>query len=138
AGAVLLVEAAAVVVLSAELDPVWLLPLRRFRAALTHPLRGGSGVPLLFAVQQLQQSAAYRRVAHLLSSDVLEHWDDEGWRMVGYAARYQGRTATAVFVVPLRTYQPDAVRVAVVDERTGVTLLSADGSVADTPAVAER
>ncbi|MEU5945864.1 MauE/DoxX family redox-associated membrane protein [Micromonospora sp. NPDC047465] len=123
-GAVLVAELAAVVALSPELDAAWLLPLRRLRARLTHPLRGGTGVPLLATVQQLQLSDAYRRVAPLLRSDVREHWDDGDWRFVGHAARYRGRPATAVFAVPLADREPDAVRVAVVDDATGHTLLS--------------
>ncbi|WP_199561901.1 MauE/DoxX family redox-associated membrane protein [Micromonospora deserti] len=128
--AVLLAEVAAVVALSPELDQGWLLPLRRLRARLTHPLRGGSGVPLLATVQQLQLSDAYRRVAPLLRSDVREHWDDGDWRFVGQAARYQGRPVTAVFAVPLADPQPDAVRVAVVDDATGHALLSLAGTPA--------
>ncbi|MGW4502461.1 MauE/DoxX family redox-associated membrane protein [Micromonospora sp. NPDC004336] len=125
AGATVLVaEMAAVVALSPELDAAWLLPLRRLRARLTHPLRGGTGVPLLATVQQLQLSDAYRQVAPLLRSDVREHWDDGDWRFVGHAARYRGRPATAVFAVPLADRQPDTVRVAVVDDATGQTLLS--------------
>ncbi|MGQ5259812.1 MauE/DoxX family redox-associated membrane protein [Micromonospora sp. ZYX-F-536] len=127
-GAVLVVELAAVVALSPELDQVWLLPLRRLRARLTHPLRGGSGVPLLATVQQLQLSDAYRRVAPLLRSDVREHWDEGDWRFVGHAARYQGRLVTAVFAVPLADREPDRVRVAVVDDATGHTLLNLTGT----------
>ncbi|MEV1333237.1 MauE/DoxX family redox-associated membrane protein [Micromonospora costi] len=126
--AVLLVELAAVVALSPELDRAWLLPLRQLRVRLTHPLRGNSGVPLLASVQQLQLSDAYRRVAPLLRSDVREHWDDAGWRFVGHAARYQGRPATAVFAVPLTDAEPGSVRVAVVDDATGHTLLSLAGA----------
>ncbi|MEO3778213.1 MauE/DoxX family redox-associated membrane protein [Micromonospora sp. B11E3] len=127
-GAVLVAELAAVVALSPELDRRWLLPLRQLRVRLTHPLRGGSGVPLLASVQQLQLSEAYRRVVPLLRSDVQEHWDDGEWRFVGHAARYQGRPATAVFAVPLADQQPDAVRVAVIDDATGQTLLSLAGT----------
>ncbi|MEH1164290.1 MauE/DoxX family redox-associated membrane protein [Micromonospora sp. CPCC 205539] len=126
--AVLIVEVAVVVALSPELDRSWLLPVRRLRARLTHPLRGGSGVPLLATVQQLQLSDAYRQVAPLLRSDVREHWDDGDWRFVGQAARYQGRLVTAVFAVPLTDPDPDAVRVAVVDDATGHTLLSLAGT----------
>ncbi|MFU8874542.1 MauE/DoxX family redox-associated membrane protein [Micromonospora sp. SL4-19] len=126
--AVLLAELASVVALSPELDTAWLLPLRRLRARLTHPLRGGSGVPLLATVHQLQLSDAYRRVSPLLRSDVREHWDDGDWRFVGHAAHYQGRPVTAVFAVPLADREPDAVRVAVVDDATGHTLLSLAGT----------
>jgi hypothetical protein len=75
-------------------------------------------------VQQLQQSGAYRRVGNLISSDVREHWDEDEWRMVCYAARYEGRPATAVFAVPLRAYAPESVRVALVDDRAGATLVA--------------
>ncbi|MFC3501612.1 MauE/DoxX family redox-associated membrane protein [Micromonospora krabiensis] len=125
---VLVGELAAVVALSPELDRAWLLPLRQLRVRLTHPLRGGSGVPLLATVQQLQLSDAYRRVASLLRSDVREHWDDDGWRFVLHAARFQGRPVTAVFAVPLADAQPGSVRVAVVDDATGHTLLRLAGT----------
>lgn len=125
---VLLAEAALVVALSPELDATWLLPLRRLRARLTHPLRGGSGLPLLATLQQVQLSDAYRRVAPLLRSDVREHWDDSDWRFVGHAARFQGRPVTAVFAVPLADRDPDTVRVAVVDDSTGQTLLALPGT----------
>ncbi len=126
--ALLLAEAAAVMALSPELDASWLLPLRRLRARLTHPLRGGSGLPLLATLQQVQLSDTYRRVAPLLRSDVREHWDDGGWRFVGHAGLYQGRSVTAVFAVPLADRDPDTVRVAVVDDTTGHTLLALAGT----------
>ncbi|HEX6970297.1 MAG TPA: MauE/DoxX family redox-associated membrane protein [Micromonosporaceae bacterium] len=120
--ALLTAEALLIVALSAELDRFWLVPLRQLRVRLTHPLRGGFGVPLLATVQQLQRSGAYRRVSALLSSDVREHWDEGEWRMVCHAARYQGRPATVVFAVPLRRFAPESVRVAVVDDATGTVL----------------
>ncbi|MEV4619199.1 MauE/DoxX family redox-associated membrane protein [Asanoa sp. NPDC049573] len=125
AGAALLAaELMLVVGLSPELDHWWLLPLRQLWVNLTHPLRGGSGVPLLRSVQQLQQSGVFRRVGGLISSDVREHWDEDGWRMICYTARYQGRPATAVFAVPLHAYAPETVRVALVDDRAGATLVA--------------
>jgi hypothetical protein len=128
-GGLLLAESAAVIALSPELDREWLLPLRQLRARLTRPLTGGTGVPLLSSVQQLQQSAAYRRVAAALTSDVRDHWDEREWRFVSQSARYQGRPAVAVFAVPLGRYQPEAVRVAVVDDATGVTVFAAQSTV---------
>lgn len=126
-------ELAALVTLSPELDDTWLLPLRRVRVRLTHPLTGGYGVPLLASVQQLQLSSAYRRVSGLLSSDVNEHWEEDDWRMVCYAARYQGRPVTAVFAVPRLRHDPAAVRVALVDDASGLTLLSLDSTEAAGP-----
>lgn len=128
-------EAALVVALSAELDRLWLTPLRQLKAHLTHPLRGGHGVPLLATVQQLQLSDAYRRVSPLLRSDVREHWDEGEWRMVCHVARYQGRPATVVFAVPRLRFAPDAVRVAVVDDATGAVVWSFGAAPADQPAV---
>jgi hypothetical protein len=125
----LLAEMATVVALSPELDDQWLLPVRRLRARLTHPLVGGTGVPLLSSVQQLQQSTAYQRVAAMLTSDVREHWDEGEWRFVGQSARYHGRLATAVFAVPLLRHEPDAVRVAIVDDATGLTVLALGSTV---------
>ncbi|MDG4789595.1 hypothetical protein O7626_27345 [Micromonospora sp. WMMD1102] len=127
----LLAEAALLVALSPEFDGYWLLPLRRIRARLTHPLRDGAGVPLLASVQQLQLSTAYRQVAALLTSDVREHWLEESWRMVCYSARYQGRPATAVFAVPAGEVAPDRVRVALVDDSTGATLVAGAGADRD-------
>jgi hypothetical protein len=117
AAAVLLGEAAVIVALSAEFDTAWLVPLRRLRIRLSHPLAGsGFDVPLQSTVQQLQRSAAYRQVARLLVSDVREHWDEGEWRVLCYTARRDGRDTTAVFAVPRLRYEPDAVRVTLVDE----------------------
>jgi hypothetical protein len=109
---------ALVVVFSPELDRYWLLPLRRLRIRLTRPLGGSAaatGVALHATVTQLQRSEAYRRVAPLLTSDILDHWDADQWRIVTYAARHQGRSVTAVFAVPLDSDDTE-VRVSIVDE----------------------
>ena len=122
-----LVEAVAVVMLSPELDRIWLVSLRHLRERLPRPFFGGSGVALHSSARQLRQSAAFRRVEGLLHPDVQEHWDEEEWRIVCYGARYQGRPATAAFAVPLLRYDPSAVRVALVDEFAGVILLTVVG-----------
>ncbi len=123
---VLAAELAVFVALSGELDLYWLLPLRRLRVRLTHPLAGtvSDEVPLGASVEQLQSGPAFRAVGAMLRSDVREHWDDGEWRFVSYTASYQGRTATAVFSVPKLKYDPDAVRVAIVDEERGETLFA--------------
>ncbi|TCC50898.1 hypothetical protein E0H75_12135 [Kribbella capetownensis] len=122
--AVLVLEAAAFVMLSAELDRYWLLPLRRLRVEITHPLAGTAtnDVPLAATQRRLLLSPAYRAVNGLLRSDIHDYWDDEDWRFVSYTARYDGRPATAVFAVPHQDSTPEAVRVAVVDETSGQTL----------------
>ncbi len=121
----LVVEALVFVALSGELDRYWLRPIQRLQVRLTHPLGATAGsfeVPLASTVQQLLSSPAYRAVGEAVRSDILDHWDEDEWRFVSYAASYDGRPATAVFAVPRSKYQPDAVNVAVVDDETGETL----------------
>jgi hypothetical protein len=114
----LVAEAALVVALSPELDHRWLLPLRRWRVRLSHPLAGNrsAAIPLESTVQQLLKSDAYRSVVDQLRSDLLDSWEEGEWRIVTYAARTDEGHATAVFAVPLRDYRPDDVRVALVPE----------------------
>ena len=79
--------------------------------------------PRLVATQRrVILSPAYRAVDGMLSSDIHDYWDDEDWRFVSYTARYDGRPATAVFAVPHHDSTPESVRVAVVDETSGLTL----------------
>jgi hypothetical protein len=121
---VLVVEAAVFVMLSAELDRYWLLPIRRFRTRLSHPYAGtaSSTAPLVATQRRVLLSPAYRAVDGMLRSDIHDYWDDEDWRYVSYIARYDGRRATAVFAVPHRDSTPESIRVAVVDETSGLTL----------------
>ncbi|HEX2132124.1 MAG TPA: MauE/DoxX family redox-associated membrane protein [Actinophytocola sp.] len=110
-------EAALVVALSPELDHRWLLPLRRWRVRVRHPLATGpSVVPLESSVQQLQKSDAYRSVVGALRSDLLDSWEEGEWRLLAYAATTPEGQVTAVFAVPLRDYRPDDVRVALVPD----------------------
>ncbi|MEU4197996.1 MauE/DoxX family redox-associated membrane protein [Kribbella sp. NPDC026611] len=122
--AILVPEAIIFVMLSAELDRYWLLPLRRFRLRLSHPLAGTatSTAPLAATQRRLILSPAYRSVDGLLRSDIRDYWDDEDWRYVSYTARYDGRPATAVFAVPHHDSTPESIRVAVVEETSGLTL----------------
>ncbi|OLR94687.1 hypothetical protein BJP25_10055 [Actinokineospora bangkokensis] len=109
----------AVVALSPELDGWWLLPLRRLRVRLSHPLarRTTFEVPVDSSVAQLLRSDAYRSVAGLVRSDLLDSWDEGEWRILTYGARrVDGTPATAVFAVPLYRYEPEDVRVALVDD----------------------
>lgn len=113
----LVAEVALVVALSPELDHRWLLPLRRWRIRLSHPLaRRAEGIPLASSVQQLLKSGAYRSVVDRLRSDLLDHWEEDDWRILTYAARTEDGPATAVFAVPLHDYRPDDVRVALVPD----------------------
>jgi hypothetical protein len=112
---VLVVELAVLVALSPELDHRWLLPLRRWRVRMKHPLGNlPVAVPLESTVQQLWRSPAYKEVFTQLSSDLLDHWDEGDWRLLTYAARTPSGPATAVFAVPRTDYRPDDVRLAMV------------------------
>jgi hypothetical protein len=99
--------------LSAELTDYWLLPLRRLKARLRHPLAGGEfAVPVASTVQQLQKSTTYQSVYPILLSDLLDTWDEGEWRILTYTAERDGERATAVFAVPRDRYEPEAVRFA--------------------------
>jgi methylamine utilization protein MauE len=123
--AVLLVaEVALLVAVSPEGDRLWLLPLRRLRIRMNHPLADRSfEMPLESSLQQLLASPAYRQVSSLIKSGLRETWDEEDMRVLCYTAEYEGAVTTAVFAVPLRHYRPEDVRVALVDESTESTLL---------------
>lgn len=113
--AALVVGGVAMVLLSPEADHEWLLPLRRQYARLRpHPLAGlAYDLPLASTLRQLEASDAYRGIGTRLRSDVLEHWDEGEWRIVCYHA---DGGQTAVFAVPRLRYDPDAVRLALVDD----------------------
>ncbi|TDP97275.1 MauE/DoxX family redox-associated membrane protein [Labedaea rhizosphaerae] len=88
--------------LSAELDGYWLVPLRRLRVRLSHPLgKFVPGIPLESTMDILYRSAEYRSAVGLIRSDVLEWWDEGTWRIVTFAARNGDEHGTAVFAVPL-------------------------------------
>jgi len=118
AATVLAAEVATVVVLSAELDSYWLLPLRRLRLRLSHPLAGTAGfdVPVASTVHQLMRSPAYQAVGRWLRSDLLDTWDEGEWRILSYSASYGDRRATAVFAVPRLRYEPAEVKAVLVDD----------------------
>lgn len=99
----LVAEAALFIALSAELDYLWLYPLRRLRVRVRRPLAGAPDVvPLQASVSTLLRSHAWRRTSHLVASDILEHWDADGHRILVYNARRpDGGRGTALFAVPL-------------------------------------
>ncbi|BCJ36124.1 hypothetical protein Athai_36270 [Actinocatenispora thailandica] len=105
----------AMLLLSPEAEHAWLLPLRRLHARVRpHPLAGlAYDLPLASTLRQLEASESYRGVGARLRSDVLEHWDEGEWRIVCYHAEGD---QTAVFAVPRLRYDPDAVRLALVDD----------------------
>jgi hypothetical protein len=116
-------EVLAVFALSPELDRYWLLPLRRWRMRVSHPLAGQPfDVPLESTVQQLRKSTAYRSVVELLRSDVLDSWDEDEWRILTFSARRANGPATAVFAVPRLRYDPELVRVVLVADELQATV----------------
>ncbi|MFD0557959.1 MauE/DoxX family redox-associated membrane protein [Stackebrandtia endophytica] len=125
--AVMVGEAVLFIALSPEFDGAWLVPLRRLRVAVTDPLGGDNdSIPLDATVTRLHHSDLYRHVAPALRTDVHEHWDEDEYRFITYGAEYDGSKATAVFAVPLRSDAPEPIRVALVNEETGETLIQLD------------
>ena len=119
----LLAETALFITLSAELDHLWLYPARRVRVRLTHPLAGAPDiVPLQATVTTLVRSAAWRETSHLVTSDILEHWDADGHRILVYGARTPDGAATAVFAVPLDG-DADAIRFRLIDEEEELAMV---------------
>jgi hypothetical protein len=111
------VAAAALALTNPDLDHLWLVPLRRLKVRLTHPLQEANSdeVPLLATVQQLQRSEAYQRIGALLRSDVVESWDEGEWRLVRYTVTQEGKPANAIFAVPRLQDAPERVRLAIVE-----------------------
>lgn len=128
----LVVAAAAALVfaVSADLDRLWLLPLRRLRIRLFgHPLASGPGerVTVEASVQLLEHSLAWQTASPLVRSGLLDHWDDEGWRVLRFSGVVEepARSARAVSVLfaldrsaTLDTAPGPAIRVTVVDDVT--------------------
>lgn len=113
--------------LSPEFDGAWLIPLRRLKVSVTKPLGGDqSTVPLDATVTRLQRHDLYRHVSPALRTNIRDYWDEDEYRFITYGARYNDQDVTAVFAVPLRVDAPEPLRVAIVNETTGETLLNLD------------
>jgi hypothetical protein len=121
--ALALTELGLILALSSELDRYWLMPLRRLRAWLTHPLpTGATEVPLATTVELLLRSDTYRGVAAAIASDIREHWDEGDWRIICYSASVAGKPVSAVFAVPKLGNDPGAIRIALVEETSHIYL----------------
>ncbi|HST67028.1 MAG TPA: MauE/DoxX family redox-associated membrane protein [Mycobacteriales bacterium] len=113
---------ALVLALSADLDHLWLLPLRRARLRLLgHPLStSDGGNPVAASVQLLESSLAWESAAGVVRSALLESWDDAGWRFLRFAGVAAGRPVTVVFALAAEstvdTVTDPVVRVTVVDD----------------------
>ena len=135
AAGALVAGAAVLVALSSDLDRRWLLPLRRARIRLLgHPLAGdplagtGGPVPLAATVELLTGSRAWEAAAGVVRSDVVEHWDTDGWRVLRYTGVSAGRPVSVLFALDATATTAGsaaagpAVRVSVVAEDTAEIL----------------
>ncbi|MFG1811185.1 MauE/DoxX family redox-associated membrane protein [Streptomyces sp. NPDC049040] len=127
--AVLVAAAALLLGLTADLDRVWLVPLRRARIRVFgNPLPSAAGgrVPVAATVQLLESSLAWQTAMPVVRSALLDHWDDEGWRVLRYAGTYRDARGThpvsVLFALDLTltvdTAPNPAVRVSLIDEET--------------------
>ena len=130
--ALLVAGAAVLLVLSAELDHMWLLPLRRLRLRVFgHPLGwSGAEVPVAASVELLENSLAWHAASPIVRSALLDHWDDSGWRVLEFAGVHDGdggaRPVSVLFALDagatLATTRSPAVRLSVIDAETGETV----------------
>ncbi|MCP9210745.1 MauE/DoxX family redox-associated membrane protein [Streptomyces sp. NEAU-Y11] len=109
----------------------WRLPWRRLRLRLTgHPLdgtRAATRVPVAATVELLERSLAWQSAAPLVRSALLDHWDDDGWRILQYSGVHGGgggaRPVVVLFALDAAAsrdgVREPAVRVSVLDADTG-------------------
>jgi hypothetical protein len=132
--ALLAAGAAGLAYLSAGPERRWQLPLRRLRLRLAgHPLHaargGGDGtgpVPVAASVELLERSLAFQAASPIVRSGLIEHWDEDGWRILHYtgAHREDGRErpVSVLFAMDATADLDHAhghvVRVSVVDQET--------------------
>ncbi|MFF2327206.1 MULTISPECIES: MauE/DoxX family redox-associated membrane protein [unclassified Streptomyces] len=133
AGAVLFLAGATAVLiaLSADLDRWWLLPLRRTRLRVFgHPLlgtAGGNQVPVAASVELLESSLAWQAAAPVVRSALLDHWEEDGWRILQYSGVYgdqdNARPVAVVFALDATAGRDSGdaplVRVSYVDADSG-------------------
>ncbi|MFD4609449.1 MauE/DoxX family redox-associated membrane protein [Streptomyces sp. NPDC058440] len=126
--------AAVLVALSVDLDRWWLLPLRRLRLRVFgHPLFGsepGDRVPVAASVELLENSLAWQTAFPVVRSGLLDHWEEDGWRILLYSGVYgageDARPVSVVFALDATagrdTPGDPAVRVNYIDAHTGEPL----------------
>ncbi|WP_049565078.1 MauE/DoxX family redox-associated membrane protein [Streptomyces sp. SBT349] len=106
--------------------------LRRLRLRLFgNPLGGDAGeTPVAASVELLERSLAWETAAPLIRSGLIEHWDEDGWRILHYTgARRTGeldRTVSVLFAMDAGAHRDrpagQAIRVSVVDRETAEVL----------------
>ncbi|MEU6854771.1 MauE/DoxX family redox-associated membrane protein [Actinacidiphila alni] len=130
--AVVVVAAAVLLALSSDRDQRWLVPLRKLRlrvfgTPLGRPPRGGDArVPVAASVELLENSLAWQAASPVVRSALLDHWDDEGWRILRFTGVYEdargARPVNVLFALDLTATIDNApapaVRVSVVDDIT--------------------
>ncbi|RKN37938.1 hypothetical protein D7294_26545 [Streptomyces hoynatensis] len=134
AAAVAVAWAALLAHLSAGPGPGWRIPLRRLRLRLFgNPLGGREQpVPVAASVELLERSLAWETAAPLIRSGLVEHWDEDGWRILHYSgARHDracacDRRVSVLFAMDAEAHLDhtlgQVIRVSVVDEETGEVL----------------
>ncbi|PWI08976.1 hypothetical protein DIZ27_20045 [Streptomyces sp. NWU339] len=127
----LAVAVVVLVALSVDLDRWWLLPLRRLRLRVWgHPFFGserGDRVPVAASVELLERSLAWQTASPVVRSGLLDHWEEDGWRILLYSGVYgtreNARPVSVVFALDATASRdtPDdpAVRVGFVDADSG-------------------
>ncbi|MFD4970779.1 MauE/DoxX family redox-associated membrane protein [Streptomyces sp. NPDC058424] len=130
----LAVAVAVLVALSVDLDRWWLLPLRRLRLRVFgHPLFGsepGEHVPVAASVELLENSLAWQTAFPVVRSGLLDHWEEDGWRILLYSGVYitreNARPVSVVFALDATagrdTPGDPVVRVSFIDANTGESL----------------
>lgn len=130
AAVVLAGGAAGLAFLSAGPRRRWAVPLRRLRLRLSgHPLRAaghGGTVPVAASVELLERSLAWEAAAPLIRSGLVEHWEEDGWRILHYtgvdATSERERPVSVVFAMDatatLEAARGHVIRVSVVDQET--------------------
>ncbi|MEU6007750.1 MauE/DoxX family redox-associated membrane protein [Streptomyces sp. NPDC047453] len=130
----LAVAVAVLVALSVDLDRWWLLPLRRLRLRVFgHPLFGsepGDRVPVAASVELLENSLAWQTAFPVVRSGLLDHWEEDGWRILLYSGVYvtreNARPVSVVFALDATvgrdTPGDPVVRVSFIDANTGEPL----------------
>lgn len=123
----LLVTAALLLALSSDVDHLWLVPLRKARFRVFGsplPSPAGEVVPVAATVELLENSLAWESARPVIRSALLDHWDEDGWRVLRYAGTYDDDRGThpvsvlfALDPTASRDTAPNpAVRVSLVDE----------------------
>ncbi|MGP3968916.1 MauE/DoxX family redox-associated membrane protein [Streptomyces sp. 6N223] len=131
AAALLAAGAAGLVYLSAGPERRWRLAFRRLRLRVAgHPLprarREDGAVPVAASVELLERSLAFQAASPVVRSGLIEHWDEDGWRILHYTGTHREggreRPVSVIFALDaaadLDHAQGHVVRVSVVDRET--------------------